>query len=89
MNVRDYDLIEHGVIIAGACLIAEWMLFSWIFGISMTGIVLIPYTLIGIMTIFIATVAHFKKLLFIQEMKGYIKKGEKHEMDSDTTQKFH
>jgi hypothetical protein len=76
MNERDYDIIEYCTVIAGLCLIGQSLLFFYLFKLPFTGISLIFYVVIGIFTVFISTVAHFKKILYVQEMKGYIKNGE-------------
>jgi uncharacterized membrane protein YuzA (DUF378 family) len=72
MNEREYDLLEYGAITAGFCLITQWLIMSYIFSIPMTTPSVIFYIIIGIITMFLSIIAHFKKILFIQEMKGYI-----------------
>lgn len=85
MNERDYNLIEYCSIVAGLCLIGEGLMIFLAFDIPLTPVNMIFQLITGIVTIFIATIAHFKKILYIQEMKSYIKRGRKNEkMDSDT-----
>ncbi len=72
MNEREYDLLEYGTIIAGFCLIVQWLIFSYMFNIPINTPNLLLYIIIGIVTMFIAIISHFKKIIYVQEMKSYI-----------------
>jgi len=88
MNERDYNLIEYCTIVAGFCLIAEWLAISMLFNLPFTPIGMIFYIIIGIVTMLISIIAHFKKILYVQEMKGYLKEGKNGEMERNPAQKL-
>ena len=87
MNERDYTMIELITLISGAVGISVWGLAIFFYKQTYTIMDMAGVLIAGIIVFFFALVAHFKRSVYLAEMKASLK-GENNEVDSDTIQKL-
>lgn len=86
MNEHDYNVIEVSSIIACVCIVSQFVLTSAVLNIPISNVGMSFITVIGIISLLIAIVSHYKKQMFILEMKREIEKhkGDRNGLDGDT-----
>lgn len=87
MNERDYTMIELIVMISGAVGISMWSLALFFYKERYTTMDLVGILIAGIIVFFFALTAHFKKSIYLAEMKASLKEGKPNEVDGNTVQK--
>jgi hypothetical protein len=73
MNERDYLIFEYGVLFVTVIVILQFVLFVWFFQVSFGWELIIFLLSVGVIGLFLALFIEYRKLVYIGEMKKYLK----------------
>lgn len=73
MNERDYVIFEYGVLFVTVIVILQFILFVWFFQVAFGWELIIFLLSVGVIGLFLALFIEYRKLVYIGEMKKYLK----------------
>jgi hypothetical protein len=73
MNQRDYVIFEYGVLFVTVIIVLQFLLFVWFFRVPFGWELIIFLLSVGVVGLFLALFIEYRKLVYVGEMKRYLK----------------
>jgi uncharacterized membrane protein len=73
MNERDYVIFEYGVLFVTVIVVLQFLLFVWFFRVPFGWELIIFLLSVGVVGLFLALFIEYRKLVYVGEMKRYLK----------------